>query len=133
MRCDEVLGALAGAADGAVPLSPDQRAHVGGCLACQAELVRCRRMLRSLSWLRGEFVEPPDAPVAGVLASVRAAAEQRAARSTADGRRWSSVAALAVAAGATAAALTAAVLTRRHHPGAVVAGRRTGARPVVWS
>jgi hypothetical protein len=129
-----VVGALAAAADGAMPLSPEQREHVDGCLACQAELVRCRRMLRSLRWLAADVLHPPDVPVAGLVDSVRAAAERRATSPRPGGRRRASLGALAVAAGATAAAVVAAVLTRRHQPAAALRARRPGVvGPVRWS
>ena len=68
MPCDQLTEVLPGLADGSSTLDRSGRAHIDTCLRCQAELVRYRRLLRSLQTLRNEFVPAP-----GLLADILAA------------------------------------------------------------
>lgn len=114
MQCDQVIDRLPDAAAGRLLLDADARDHVGECLRCQAEMVQYRRMLRALRALRTEVLEPAPGQVAGVLAAVSAAGEQRAVDGLLRGRRVVYVGGIAAAA-ATAAggALVLASRSRR--------------------
>ena len=114
MRCEQVANQLSDAAAGEILLDGPARDHVGECLRCQADLVQYRRMLRALRALRTEVLEPAPGQVAGVLAAVAAAGEQRAVDGLLRGRRVVYVGGLAAAA-ATAAggALVLASRSRR--------------------
>lgn len=114
MQCDEIGERLAEAAAGNLLLDGPARDHVGECLRCQAEMVQYRRMLRLLRNLRTEVLEPAPGEVAGVLAAVAAAGEQRAVDGLLRGRRVVYVGGIAAAA-ATAAggALVLASRSRR--------------------
>lgn len=84
-------------------------AHVEYCLACQAELARCHKLLRLLHQLRTSEVDLPEGIVADVLSSLESAASRSAVRSLLTGRRVAYGGA-AVAAGGAATAL---VMLRR--------------------
>lgn len=75
MRCEQVSLLLAEAADGSVTLAPEPASHVASCIRCQAESASYRRMLRELSALRYELVQPDVRLLDDLLASVRPLAE----------------------------------------------------------
>lgn len=54
MRCDRVARALPAVADDPDALGESERRHVEGCLHCQAEVARYRRLRRSMAQLRPE-------------------------------------------------------------------------------
>jgi predicted anti-sigma-YlaC factor YlaD len=64
--------------DGVLPDDPDEAAHLGSCLSCQAELARYRRLARLLAQLRDERAELPPGLLNDVLATVERAARSRA-------------------------------------------------------
>ena len=110
MPCDDLADRLAAAADGSEPLSAAERAHVGTCLRCQAEVVHYRRLLRALHALRVELVEPGPGLLADVLVSLEEAGERRAIRSVLNGRRVAYVGGIAAATAAAAAAAGGAIV-----------------------
>ena len=118
MRCDDVADQLAAAADGSAPLGQAERAHVGACLRCQAEIVHYRRLLRALRALRLELIEPGPGLLADVLVSLEEAGERRAIRSVLHGRRVVYVGGIAAATAAAAAggAIVIAGRARRRLP-----------------
>jgi len=110
VRCDDVADRLAAAADGSDPLGQAERAHVGACLRCQAEIVHYRRLLRALRALRLELIEPGPGLLADMLVSLEEAGERRAIRSVLHGRRVVYVGGIAAATAAAAAAAGGAIV-----------------------
>ena len=113
MRCDQAAQQVAGAGDDG--LAPDERTrrHVESCLACQAELVQHRMLLRSLRRLRTEVMEPTPGLLPDIIANLQEAGEEQAVRSLLAGRRWAYFGGLAAAAaGATAGAVVLTVRSR---------------------
>lgn len=98
--CESVaslLPAMAGASDAAV-VSLAATRHVSTCLACQAEVVRYRRVARSLRALHDHHVEVP----AGLLEAVMAALDAvPSASGRARSRRLAYAGAVAAGAAAT--------------------------------
>jgi hypothetical protein len=114
MRCDDLVDALAGAADGDGGLDRAARHHVEQCLRCQAELVQHRRILRTMRALRTELLEPAPGLLAEILATVEEAGERHAVRSLLSGRRGAYLGGLAAATAAGAgAAIVLASRSRR--------------------
>jgi anti-sigma factor RsiW len=70
LSCEQVAETLAEAADGSVVLAPSVRAHVDGCLRCQAEMAQYRKLLRALHGMADEVLSPPvglaEATIAGL-------------------------------------------------------------------
>jgi anti-sigma factor RsiW len=60
MPCDELTPRLAASLDDATVLDRDDHAHLAGCLRCQAEVARERRLRRSLAGLLDVVLVPPD-------------------------------------------------------------------------
>ena len=116
MRCDSVVGVLAGVVDGSATLDRADQRHVEHCLRCQAELVQHRRVLRTLRSLRAEVLEPAPGVLTDVLAAVEEVGERHAVRSLLRRRR--------VAYGAGVAAATVAGVI-----GAVVINSRSRRSP----
>lgn len=111
MQCDDLGDALAGAIDGSRSFDEAARAHIDGCLRCQAEMVQYRKLLRALQSLRTEILDPGPGLLSDVLDAVESAGERHVIRMALQGRR---VAYLGGIAAATAgAAATAAVLRSR--------------------
>ena len=114
MPWDQYTDALPGVADGSITLDRSGRAHVESCLRCQAELVRYRRLLRSLHGLRSEWVQAP-----GLLTDILAALDgvdpdEREART---GRRAAYLSGIAAATAAGAAgAIVFATRVRHRRP-----------------
>ena len=88
------------------------RRHVETCLRCQAELVRYRRLLRTLRTLRTDLFDPGPGLVADVLASLEDAGERHLLRSLLSGHRVAYVGGLAVATAGAAGALVIASRSR---------------------
>lgn len=76
--CRRVAAQLARVAGSSLP-GPVAR-HVDRCLACQAELIRYRRLLRMLGALKDEFVELDPTVIAELLAVLDADRPGRARR-----------------------------------------------------
>ena len=108
---DEVADALPGLLDGDAPVDVRVVRHVQSCLRCQAELAQYKRLFRVLRSLRCEVLEPSPGALAGILASIAAASEQRAVRGILLRRRMVEIGGLAAA--ATAAGAGAVVLHAR--------------------
>ena len=77
----QVFPLLAGAVDGGTVLSMAEQAHAETCLNCQAELLRYRRMLRTLHDLRTTIIRPAPGLLAEILENLAERGEQRAIRS----------------------------------------------------
>jgi hypothetical protein len=60
MPCDELSPRLAASLDDPTVLGVDDHAHLAGCLRCQAEVARERRLRRGLAGLRDVVLVPPD-------------------------------------------------------------------------
>jgi methyl-accepting chemotaxis protein len=88
MRCDDLVDALAAAADGSELLGRSERRHVERCLRCQAELVQHRKVLRAMRTLRTEVLEPAPGLLADILAGIEnvSAMMERIAAGAADQR-----------------------------------------------
>lgn len=110
---DEVADALPALLDGDTPLDMRVVRHVESCPRCQAELAQYKRLLRVLRSLRREGLEPNPGSLAGVLASVAAASEQRAVRAILMRRRMVEIGGLAAATAAGAGAVVLAARQRR--------------------
>jgi hypothetical protein len=87
MKCDEVAEQLPALLDAGGTASLEVRQHIEGCLRCQADLVRYRRMLRELREMRTRFLEPSPDALSQTLAALWEAGERRAIRSMVTGRR----------------------------------------------
>lgn len=99
LGCDAIADLLPAVLDGGEIAGPRVVAHVEGCLRCQLELARYRRLLRLLGQLRVERPQVPVGLVAQTLGMIEAAATRQAVRSILSRR----------AVGATIAALGALV------------------------
>ena len=109
MRCEEVVALIPGVVDGDATNVAVSR-HLETCLRCQAEMVRYRRLLRTLAMLRTRYVEPNPGLLGETLAALTDAAERGAKRTLLSGKTLAYAGAIggtAVAAGATAAVLIA--------------------------
>jgi anti-sigma factor RsiW len=87
VKCDEVAEQLPALLDAGGTASLEVRQHIEGCLRCQADLVRYRRMLRELREMRTRFLEPSPDALSQTLAAIWEAGERRAIRSMITGRR----------------------------------------------
>jgi hypothetical protein len=58
VRCDRLAERLPGVVDG-VALEPAAAAHLDGCLRCQADVARYRRLRRELAATRHLALQPP--------------------------------------------------------------------------
>ena len=86
--------------------------HVSQCLRCQAEIVRYRRMLRTLHDLRGDPPRPPSTVLADTMSALGADEPAR--------RRLVELAMLAAVAGGAAGGAGVVVwATRRRRPGSL--------------
>lgn len=63
--------------DGAADLPRAVSAHVGGCLPCQADVARYRRMVRDLRSLQGQRLVPPDDALSRTLSALRSLEPRR--------------------------------------------------------
>ncbi len=120
MRCDDVAETLAAAGDGLALLDGADRAHVGRCLRCQAEVVQYRKLLRALRALRTEVLDPAPGMLTDILAYLEEAGERHALRSLLKGRHFAYLGGIAAA--ATAGAAGAIVLAGRSRRRLRVAG-----------
>jgi len=103
VTCEELSEVLPGVAAGEVVLPHPSRAHVEQCLRCQAELVRYRRVLRTMRSLRHEVLEPAPGLLPDLLAALEEAGERHAVRSLLNRHRAAYVGGLAAATAAGAA------------------------------
>lgn len=107
--CDAVTGMLPAFVAGEVELGGDAAGHVATCLRCQADVVRYRRMLRTLHALREDTEDPPPGVLAGILSRLDGGGHR-------DGQvlgGWAVVLGLAVVAGASGAAAVLVWSNRR--------------------
>ena len=111
VKCDEVAEQLPALLDAGGTASLEVRQHIEGCLRCQADLVRYRRMLRELREMRTRFLEPSPDALSQTLAALWEAGERRAIRSMVTGRRLAYAG--AVGGIVTTAAVAAVLLTLR--------------------
>ena len=98
---------LATLGQGAAPHPPLAR-HVAGCLRCQAEQARYRRLLRLLAQLRREQAALPPGALASVVDAIGLAAGQRTIEAAASGGRLARPASVAGAVLAATVVLLAA-------------------------
>jgi len=110
--CARIMPRLAGAVDGSTRLSKREVRHVDSCLQCQAELVRYRKILRTLHDMRTQLITPAPGLLADILDNLGERAERRALRSLVTGRRAGYAGGIAVAA---AAGLTGVILLSGRH------------------
>lgn len=103
IRCHDVAAELSAAAEESVTLSNATRAHVEGCLRCQADLVQYRKLLRSLRSLRTEVLQPAPGLLPEILAHIEEAGERHAIRAALHGRRAAYIGGIAAATAAGAA------------------------------
>lgn len=103
VRCHDVAAELSAAAEESVGLSNAARAHVEGCLRCQADLVQYRKLLRSLRSLRTEVLQPAPGLLPEILAHLEEAGERHAIRAALHGRRAAYIGGIAAATAAGAA------------------------------
>ena len=115
MRCEQLAEHLAANAGDSVLADPEARAHVEGCLRCQAEVARYRKLLKALRTLRTEMLTPAPGLVSDIFVSIEQAGERHAVRSLLQGRRVAYASGIAVASVAAAggAALVLASRNRR--------------------
>ncbi len=120
--CAEVASALPAHVAGEAPLDARTAAHVAQCLRCQAEIVRYRRMLRTLHALRDDGPVPPSTVVADIL--TRLGADEPGGRT-----RLVALSAVAVVAGTAGGAGMVLWLGWRRRAGTPLAGAagRSGA------
>jgi len=112
MPCDEIASRLAGPDDELADLTADEHRHVAGCLRCQAEVARERRLQRTLSSLRDVSVAPPDDLLESVLVHLD---EHGARRGHPRARKAAWVGGIAAATAAAAGgAIVWAARSRRH-------------------
>jgi hypothetical protein len=103
---------LAASLDDPAALSRDEHAHVAGCLRCQAEIARERRLQRSLAGLRDVVIAPPDDLLDQVLVHLD---EDGAPRGHPRARKAAWVGGIAAATAAAAGgAIVIAARTRKH-------------------
>jgi hypothetical protein len=128
VKCDEVAEKLPALLDAGGTASVEVRHHIEGCLRCQAELVRYRRMLRELREMRTRFLEPSPDALSQTLAALWEAGERRAIRSMITGRRLAyagAVGGIVATAAATAVLLTLRSRSRSRGRGRTPVGSAT--------
>jgi predicted anti-sigma-YlaC factor YlaD len=101
VRCEAVAARLPALLDDEEALAPAQARHLGGCLHCQAELARYRRLRRMLGAMAGERAPVPPGAPSELLAALDAGHEPAGPARASGGRR---AAYLGTIAAATAAA-----------------------------
>jgi hypothetical protein len=109
MRCDEIAALLPGLVDGVDATNLAVERHVQECLRCQAELVRYRKLVRTLELLRTRYVEPTPGLLGETLAALTDAAERGAIRTMVTARRLAYAGAIG---GTVATAATALLIAR---------------------
>ncbi|MFN8034996.1 MAG: hypothetical protein U0V73_03595 [Acidimicrobiia bacterium] len=117
MRCEDLTGVISELAEPGSPpaLSSEARAHVEGCLRCQTEVAKYRRLYRGLRHLRARYIEPAPGVLAETLAALESAGERRALQSVLSGRRLAYAGAIGGAALAAGAAATVVLFARSRH------------------
>ena len=114
ITCEAVASALPRIVDGLGVADVQTRAHVDGCLRCQAELVQYRKVLKALHQLRTEVLEPEPGLLPDILASIGAAGERRAIGFLLSGRRAAYLGGIAAATAAGAAGAIVLASRARH-------------------
>ncbi len=112
MRCEELAEVVSASVEGVTIDDWRARRHVDSCLRCQAELVRYRRLVRTLRALRSEVFDPGPGFVADILTSLEEAGERHLLRSLVSGHKVVYVGGLAVATAGAASALVIASRSR---------------------
>jgi hypothetical protein len=107
-----VIAKIPGVVDASGDLTRQEQLHVQSCEACQAELLRYRKLLRVLHDLRTEVIRPAPGLLADVLGGLAEKGEQRALRSIVTGKRVAYASGIAIA---TVAGVTGAVLLAGRH------------------
>lgn len=110
--CERIAGSLPALVDDPHLLDPDDRGHVEGCLRCQADLARYRRIRRAMAAMRAEPVPVDPSALSGVLERLEFAAERREHHRTV-GRRAASFVGLAAATAAGVGGVLALATRRR--------------------
>jgi len=113
MRCEDMASLLAATGGDTTMLDPRGRAHVEGCLRCQAEVAQYRRLLKALHNLRTEVLAPSPGLVTDVLARLEEAGERTAVKSMLKGRRVAYAGGIAVAAVGAAGGAAIVLASRR--------------------
>lgn len=96
--CTQLAPKLAGVVDDTATLSSEESEHVKTCLACQAEIVSYKKLLRAMHELRQTVVQPSPGILADILDGIGERAERRAVLSVITGRRAAYTGGIAVAA-----------------------------------
>ena len=112
MQCEDLAGMVSASPQGVTIDDLRGRRHVESCLHCQAELVRYRKLLRTLRTLRADVFDPGPGFVADVLASLEDAGERHLLRSLLSGHKVAYMGGLAMATAGAAGALVIASRTR---------------------
>jgi hypothetical protein len=112
MRCEQFSDELSTIADGTAALAPDASRHVQQCLRCQAEVAQYRKLLRALSSLRHDVVQPEPDLFDFVLAGLDGAG-RAGVRAIVQGRRLVYLGGIAAATAAGAAGYVIASRGRR--------------------
>lgn len=109
--CREAVDAVAQIAAGETDVEPRAGQHVGSCLRCQAEVAAYRRILRTMSNMRGQDVPLPAGGLVELLRAIEAESQ--------DGSPLASWAVRAAWAGGITAGAAAGVLVwfTRRRPG----------------
>lgn len=107
ITCDELANRLAGSIDRTDELTLHERRHAESCLRCQADLVKYRKILRTLRSMRSDLLDPPDGSLAQVLAAIEDEVERRNGSSGRTVVYLGGLAAATAAAGAAGAILAA--------------------------
>jgi hypothetical protein len=118
MRYDDVAHLLPGLVDGSVAADAETLAFVESDLRCQAELVRYRRLLRSLATLRERRVEPPSASLHETLVALNDAHDRQFLRRIAERRK---LAGAALGTAVVTAGAAAVILARSRRRAALAA------------
>ena len=106
MQCEQLTDLLAAAGGEPTMLDPDGRDHLEGCLRCQAELAKYRKLLKALQQLRTEVIAPAPGLITDVLLRIEQRGERKAVKSILQGRKAAyvtGIAAASLAAGGAAA------------------------------
>ena len=106
MQCEELAQLLAAAGGETKMLDPDSMGHLEGCLRCQAELAKYRKLLKALQQLRTEVLTPAPGLVTDVLLRIEQRGERKAVKSILQGKKAAyvtGIAAASLAAGGAAA------------------------------
>jgi anti-sigma factor RsiW len=112
LRCGHASRVLTAVVDGSDSLPPRVASHLETCLRCQVDVVRYRRIARTMRQLGGQLNQPAPGLVLEILARVEAA-EAASERSSRHRRTAYLAAATAATAAGAAGALVIATRSRR--------------------